>query len=104
MEDDDLAEALLEALPEISRCQEMLLELLPEAPDPFDANIEIWVRADPDDPDFGIPEVHSISIGELVIEDVACFVEAIEEVDVPPPDESEGDLYATQVRATLSAD
>ena len=104
MEDDDLAEALLEALPEISRCQEMLLELLPEAPDPFDANIEIWVRADPDDPDFGIPEVHSISIGELVIDDVACFVEAIEEVDVPPPDESEGDLYATQVRATLSAD
>ena len=82
----------------------MLLDLFPEAPDPFDANIEIWVRANPDDPDRGIPEVHSISIGELVIEDVACFVEAIEELDVPPPDESEGELYATRVRATLAAD
>ena len=81
----------------------MLLELLPEAPQPFDALIEIWVRPDPNDPERGLPEVHSIAIGELMVEDVACFVEAIEDLDLPPPEADES-VYATRVRATLDAD
>lgn len=78
-----IRQAFTDFSPEFRVCYELLLELEPEASDRLVFSLN--VTADPEDETRGVVELVSISSSSLVLEDTACFAEAIVNIELPPP-------------------
>lgn len=77
-------------VPGIRQCYELLLALEPEASDRL--IFALRVTADPDDPERGIVDLEGIESGEFVLEDLACFAEVVDAIELPPPGGDEEEL------------
>lgn len=97
----DIRGGFAELRPQLRTCYELLLALDPEAEDRIVFHLE--VTADPDDAEHGLIELQAIDSAQLQIDDVSCFAELIDELEVPPPADPDG-FYAISYPVVLDAD
>jgi hypothetical protein len=97
----DIRGGFAELRPQLRTCYELLLALDPEAEDRIVFHLE--VTADPDDAEHGLIELQAIDSAQLQMDDVSCFAELIDELEVPPPADPDG-FYAISYPVVLDAD
>jgi hypothetical protein len=86
--------------PDLLECYELLRDLEPNAADRL--VFELTVTADPDDPERGVTELNAIRSGSFVVEDLACFAEAVGDIEMPPPNDEPS--YQVNYPVVLSAE
>lgn len=108
LEDEHVRERLQALLPDLGECHRMLMEVDPDAPPYLLALFELRVTTDPEDPDRGLPQLQSITAGDLVVDDMACFAEVLEEAELPPPEPLDTDdlhpFYSVALQFDLRSD
>lgn len=64
---------------------------------------ELQVTRDPHDAEHGIVELTAVEADDLVLDNVACFAEIVEHLEMPPPAGSD-DTLTIRYPVTLNSD
>lgn len=94
-------EAMFQSFPALGECHQMLRELEPDTPSELTFLFDLVVEHDPE-AEFGVPALQSVTAGDMAIDNVACFAEVLEELQVPQPDADEP--YSTSLQVSLRTD
>lgn len=95
--DPDLAQQIGRSIPDLAECHRLLMELDDTVPSELAMRFEATVVPDPDAPDRGRVELQYVNAPDLAIDDIACFAEVFDGIEIEAPDD---DGYAFRAEAS----